>query len=119
MGLPDVVNIVAAAILSVGGAGAIMVALSKFFGERVAERWLAGVKAGYAKEAVLRWLLAWNPWQAVFLRGVDQLREPLARCPTRRLAAELPGTFRFLVQVILRKVATILRYSTCSFSRWQ
>ena len=22
-------------------------------------------------------LLAWNPWQAVFLRGVDQLREPL------------------------------------------
>jgi hypothetical protein len=24
-------------------------------------------------------LLAWNPWQAVFLRGVDQLREPL-RC---------------------------------------
>ncbi len=27
-----------------------------------------------------RWLfrlLAWNPWQAVFLRGVDQIREPL------------------------------------------
>ena len=24
-------------------------------------------------------LLAWNPWQAVFLRGVDQLRQPL-RC---------------------------------------
>jgi hypothetical protein len=24
-------------------------------------------------------LLAWNPWQAVFLRGVDQLREPLQR----------------------------------------
>ena len=24
-------------------------------------------------------LLAWNPWQAVFLRGFDQLREPL-RC---------------------------------------
>jgi hypothetical protein len=22
-------------------------------------------------------LLAWNPWQAVFLRGVDQLRTPL------------------------------------------
>ena len=22
-------------------------------------------------------LLAWNPWQAIFLRGVDQLREPL------------------------------------------
>ena len=22
-------------------------------------------------------LLAWNPWQAVFLRGFDQLREPL------------------------------------------
>jgi hypothetical protein len=24
-------------------------------------------------------LLAWNPWQAVFLRGFDQWREPL-RC---------------------------------------
>jgi hypothetical protein len=24
-------------------------------------------------------LLAWNPWQAVLLRGVDQLRGPL-RC---------------------------------------
>ena len=24
-------------------------------------------------------LLAWNPWQAVFLRGFDQLREPLQR----------------------------------------
>jgi hypothetical protein len=24
-------------------------------------------------------LLAWNPWQAVFLRGFDQLREPLLR----------------------------------------
>jgi hypothetical protein len=24
-------------------------------------------------------LLAWNPWQAVFLRGVDQLRQPLRR----------------------------------------
>ena len=24
-------------------------------------------------------LLAWNPWQAVFLRGFDHLREPL-RC---------------------------------------
>jgi hypothetical protein len=24
-------------------------------------------------------LLAWNPWQAVFLRGFDQLREPLRR----------------------------------------
>jgi hypothetical protein len=23
------------------------------------------------------WLLAWNPWQAVFLRGFDQLRQPL------------------------------------------
>ena len=22
-------------------------------------------------------LLAWNPWQAIFLRGVDQLRDPL------------------------------------------
>jgi len=22
-------------------------------------------------------LLAWNPWQAVFLRGVDQLHQPL------------------------------------------
>jgi hypothetical protein len=22
-------------------------------------------------------LLAWNPWQAVFLRGFDQLRQPL------------------------------------------
>jgi hypothetical protein len=50
MGLPDVVNIVAAAVLSVGGAGAIIVALSKFIGERVAERWLEDVKAGYAKQ---------------------------------------------------------------------
>jgi hypothetical protein len=50
MGLTDVLNIVAASVLSVGGAGAIMVALSKFVGERVADRWLAGVKAGYAKQ---------------------------------------------------------------------
>lgn len=50
MALPDILNIVAAAVLSVGGAGAIMIALSKFFGERVAERWLEGVKAGYATQ---------------------------------------------------------------------
>ncbi len=50
MGLSDTLGIVATAVLSVGSAGAIMVGLAKYFGERVAERWLEGVKAGYAKE---------------------------------------------------------------------
>ena len=50
MGLSDVVNVTASAFLSVGGAGAIIVALSKFFGERVADRWLAGVEARYQIE---------------------------------------------------------------------
>ena len=50
MTLPDIFSVVATAILSIGGAGAIMVGLSKFFGERIAERWLEDVKAGYAKE---------------------------------------------------------------------
>ncbi len=31
-----------------------------------------------SRRLVFRWL-AWNPWQAVFLRGCDQRREPL-RC---------------------------------------
>ena len=44
MGLSDIFSIVATAFLSVGGAGALIVALWKFFGERVAERWLEGVK---------------------------------------------------------------------------
>ena len=25
-------------------------------------------------------LIAWNPWQAVFLRGFDQWREPVRSC---------------------------------------
>ena len=50
MGLSDIFSIVATAFLSVGGAGALIVALWKFFGERVAERWLEGVKASYATE---------------------------------------------------------------------
>jgi len=53
MTLADVVSVVAAAILSVGGAGAIMIGLSKFFGERIAERWLEDVKAGYARQLTL------------------------------------------------------------------
>jgi hypothetical protein len=31
---------------------------------------------GTSRRIILR-LLAWNPWQAVFLRGFDQLRTPL------------------------------------------
>ena len=50
MALTDVWNIVAAALLSVGGAGVIIVALSRSVGQRVAEQWLAGVKAGYDKQ---------------------------------------------------------------------
>jgi len=34
------------------------------------------VRAG--RRLVFQWL-SWNPWQAVFLRGVDALRTPL-RC---------------------------------------
>ena len=50
MALTDVWNIVAAALLSVGGAGVIIVVLSRSVGQRVAEQWLAGVKAGYDKQ---------------------------------------------------------------------
>ena len=50
MALTDVWNIVAAALLSVGGAGVIVVVLSRSVGQRVAEQWLAGVKAGYDKQ---------------------------------------------------------------------
>lgn len=50
MTLLDVWSVVAAALLSVGGAGGLILALSKFFGERLAERWLEGVKADYAKQ---------------------------------------------------------------------
>ena len=36
-------------------------------------------------------LLAWNPWQAVFLRGFDQLREPLRAEPTAETGIARPG----------------------------
>jgi hypothetical protein len=50
MALTDVWNIVAAALLSVGGAGVIIVALSRSLGQRVADQWLAGIKADYGKQ---------------------------------------------------------------------
>src|SRR5688572_32485750 len=50
MTLSDVWSVMAAALLSVGGAGALILAFSKFFGQRLAERWLEGVRAGYAKQ---------------------------------------------------------------------
>ena len=50
MALSDIFGIVTTAILGIGGAGAIIVALSKFFGERLAERWLEGVKADYGRQ---------------------------------------------------------------------
>jgi hypothetical protein len=50
MSLSDMVGIVSTALLSVAGAGALMVPLAKYFGERAAERWIESVRAGYAKE---------------------------------------------------------------------
>jgi hypothetical protein len=50
MTVADAWNIVAAAVLSIGGAAGLVVVLAKYFGERVAERWLEGVKAEHAKE---------------------------------------------------------------------
>jgi hypothetical protein len=50
MTIADIVSVAAAAMLSVGGAGAIMIGLSKYFGDRLAERWIEGIKAAHAKE---------------------------------------------------------------------
>jgi len=40
---------------------------------------LIPVQVVHASRRLVFRLLAWNPWQAVFLRGFDQLREPLRR----------------------------------------
>jgi len=38
---------------------------------------LIPVQVVRARRRLIFRLLAWNPWQAVFLRGFDQLRKPL------------------------------------------
>lgn len=40
---------------------------------------LIPVQVVHASRRLVFRLLAWNPWQAVFLRGFDQWREPLRR----------------------------------------
>ena len=50
MTIPDVLNVVTAAILSVSAATGIIAFVAKYFGERIAEKWLEGVKAEHARK---------------------------------------------------------------------